>query len=149
MSIFADLNLDFESLEKTIKSIDRNDFFDEYEDGLYKVKIRNITAKMTKSGKPFFRITMEIVDGEYRNKTIRYDQYIKIENNTPNAFQVSLIKNFLESLDSEISIETKSLFVNFEDLFEEILDKVKDKEYSLDVVTKGSFRNFKVIIQTF
>ena len=95
--------------------------------------------KESKTGKPMLSIWFKILDGQYKNSLIFYNQVLST------GFGLHNADEFLKSLDSGINVE----FVNFKQYNNMILDIVEAidgvLEYGLEYSEgKNGFSNYKI-----
>lgn len=135
-----DKEIDVDGLARDAKEAAENGGdFKEVPHGQYEVKVDKMELKESKSGKPMLSIWFKILNGEYKNSLIFYNQVLST------GFGLHNANEFLRSLDSGVDIEFKS-FKQYNDLIldvHEVIDGVT--EYALDYSEgKNGFSNYKI-----
>ena len=135
-----DKEIDVEGLKADAKEAAKNGGnFKEVPHGTYEVKVDKMELKESKTGKPMLSIWFKILDGQYKNSLIFYNQVLST------GFGLHNADEFLKSLDSGINVE----FVNFKQYNNMILDIVEAidgvLEYGLEYSEgKNGFSNYKI-----
>jgi hypothetical protein len=117
--------IDNEAIKEELKSASQNKReFRDVPEGTYEVKIANLYAKESSTGKPMMVCQMKVLTGEYKNESIFYNQVI-----IPGFVKTAV--RFLESLESDVEIVYEDI-EQFEDLIFDVLEAVKGNyEYVL------------------
>lgn len=107
--------------------------------GNYEVKITKAEVKATRNGDPMATIWFKIVEGDYKNQNLFMNQVIT------QGFQIHIVNNFLESLDTGLDIE----FIDYDqynNLLMDVVEKVEELglEYLLEYGEKKGFNTFKI-----
>ena len=135
-----DKEIDVEGLKHDAEEAAKNGGnFKEVPHGTYEVKVDKMELKESKTGKPMFSIWFKILEGEYKNSLIFYNQVLST------GFGLHNADEFLKSLDSGINVE----FVNFKQYNNMILDIAEAidgvLEYGLEYSEgKNGFSNYKI-----
>jgi len=135
-----DKEIDVEGLKADAKEAAKNGGnFKEVPHGTYEVKVDKMELKESKTGKPMLSIWFKILDGQYKNSLIFYNQVLST------GFGLHNADEFLKSLDSGINVE----FVNFKQYNNMILDIAEAidgvLEYGLEYSEgKNGFSNYKI-----
>lgn len=127
-----DKNVDTEALAKDTAEVAANGGTGQYKEvphGDYEVCIQQIELKESKKGDPMVTIWFKIVDGEYKNNIIFFNQVIT------QGFQVHIVNEMLRMIVSEMKdapvIEFKS-YRQYNDLLMDIFEEVSDNfEFAL------------------
>lgn len=141
MSIFKKFNdtVDMEGLKKDMQEVEeKGTDYKEAPPGEYEVTITKLEPNISKNGRPMVTVWMKILDGEYKNSMLFYNQVIDA------AFGLHKANEFLRSLDSGLEIE----FVHFEQYEQLLLDvheAIDQKlEYAVEYGQKKGFGTFKI-----
>ena len=135
-----DKEIDVEGLKHDAKEAAKNGGnFKEVPHGTYEVKVDKMELKESKTNKPMLSIWFKILEGEYKNSLIFYNQVLST------GFGLHNADEFLKSLDSGINVE----FVNFKQYNNMILDIAEAidgvLEYGLEYSEgKNGFNNYKI-----
>ena len=111
--------------------------------GTYEVAIQQMELKASKKNDPMVSIWFKIVDGEYKNSIIFFNQVIT------QGFQVHIVNEMLRDLVSEMEdapvIEFKT-YKQYGNLIMDIFEEVSDSfEYVLDYKKgKKDFSTYKI-----
>lgn len=135
-------SVDLNGLRNDIADASQNKGSGEYVDvpiGNYEVKITKAEVKATRNGDPMATIWFKIVEGEYKNQNLFMNQVIT------QGFQIHIVNNFLESLDTGLNIE----FIDYDqynNLLMDVAEKVEELglEYLLEYGEKKGFNTFKI-----
>jgi hypothetical protein len=135
-----DKEIDVEGLKHDAEEAAKNGGnFKEVPYGTYEVKVNKMELKESKTNKPMLSVWFKILEGEYKNSLIFYNQVLST------GFGLHNADEFLKSLDSGINVE----FVNFKQYNNMILDIVEAidgvLEYGLEYSEgKNGFSNYKI-----
>ena len=92
--------MDLEGLKNDIQNTaESTPEYKEVPHGTYEVKVEKMELTLSKKGDPMVSIWFRILNGEYKNSMIFYNQVVV------QGFQVHLANEFLRSLDSGIDVE--------------------------------------------
>ena len=135
-----DKEIDVEGLKHDAEEAAKNGGnFKEVPYGTYEVKVNKMELKESKTNKPMLSVWFKILEGEYKNSLIFYNQVLST------GFGLHNADEFLKSLDSGINVE----FVNFKQYNNMILDIAEAidgvLEYGLEYSEgKNGFSNYKI-----
>jgi hypothetical protein len=135
-----DKEIDVDGLARDAKEAAENGGnFKEVPHGQYEVKVDKMELKESKTGKPMLSIWFKILNGEYENSLIFYNQVLST------GFGLHNANEFLRSLDSGIDIEFKN-FKQYNDLILDVHEAIDgNTEYALDYSEgKNGFSNYKI-----
>lgn len=135
-----DKEIDVDGLARDAKEAAENGGdFKEVPHGQYEVKVDKMELKESKSGKPMLSIWFKILNGEYKNSLIFYNQVLST------GFGLHNANEFLRSLDSGVDIEFKS-FKQYNDLILDVYEAIDGvTEYALNYSEgKNGFSNYKI-----
>lgn len=142
-----DKQFDTKGLKDDLKEIEENGGTGDYREvpcGRYEVKIEKMELgetgpKSKNPGSPMLKVQFRILTGEYKNSCIFMNQVIT------QAFQLHVVKQFLQSLDSGIDIDFES-FMQFSDLILDVHESINGRlEYGLDYSeTSKGFKKFEI-----
>lgn len=142
MEIWEQLDkvMDWEGLKKDTEEAAKNggSGYREVPDGEYEVKVNKIEMKISKAGNPMVTTSFKIVNGEYKNSLVFYNQVFTA------GYQTHLLNEFLRSLDSGVTIDwirPKELNDIILDIMENIVDKL---EYVLEIGDNKGYKTFKI-----
>lgn len=135
-------SVDLNGLRNDIVEASKNKGSVEFVDvpvGNYEVKITKAEVKATRNGDPMATIWFKIVEGDYKNQNLFMNQVIT------QGFQIHIVNNFLESLDTGLNIE----FIDYDqynNLLMDVVEKVEELglEYLLEYGEKKGFNTFKI-----
>ena len=121
-----DKMVDVEGLKRDAKDAAENKMeFKEVPEGRYEVKIEKIELKQSKTGRPMVAFWFKILEGEYKNQYIFWNQVVDI------GFGLHKVNEFLRSLDSGIDIEFEN-FRQYNDLLMDVHEAIEGVlEYGL------------------
>ncbi|MBC2367815.1 DUF669 domain-containing protein [Listeria booriae] len=145
-----DQEVDEEAVQEAIKQAeDGGGDFPEIPDGKYEVGLRNLEMKLTKKGDPMLSAQFQILNGEFENNYIFFNQVLQ---NTATYFgmQVNSANRMLRGLwdldekDQQVSYTSMSQYSELVlDIFEDIGDKY---EYVLEKgTTKKGYDTLDII----
>ncbi len=127
-SIWSEFNeaVDNKQLQKDIEAAKGNDF-PEVPEGTYHVRVKKMEPKVSKSGNPMCSIQFQIMDGQYKNSVIFYNQVIK------DGLGIHRNNGFLKSLDVDcVNDLGDHIFKNYEQYENLIMDAAEEiDEYGL------------------
>lgn len=135
-----DKEIDVEGLKKDAADAAQNGGdFKEVPHGEYEVKVDKMELKESKNGKPMLSIWFKILNGEYKNSLIFYNQVLST------GFGLHNANEFLRSLDSGVDIEFKN-FKQYNDLILDVHESIDgNTEYAIDYSEgKNGFSNYKI-----
>lgn len=133
--------VDLAGLKNDVKSAKENgSSFDEAPVGTYEVKCEKLELGESKAGDPMVKGWFKIVEGDYKNTILFYNQVIT------RGFQINIVGDFLESMDvpniGEIEFDD---YVQFGNLLDEIYLQIQDGWIAiLEYGKKGNFPTFKI-----
>jgi len=122
-----DKAIDTTALKEDLKAAqDNKQEFRDVPQGNYEVKIEKLELVESKSGKPMMACWMKILDGEYKNQKLFYNQVIHV------GFGIHKACEFLRSLESGIDVIFDS-YKQFNDLLLDIHEVIDGKfEYAVE-----------------
>lgn len=138
-----DNNVDVEGLNKDLQ--ENKDNYGEYKEvplGEYEVKVNKMELTTSKKGDPMLSIWFKILDGEYKNSLIFYNQILNL------GFQIHMANEMLRSFDTGIDVPSE--FKGYAALNELILDISEEidsqgLEYALKYdENKKGYKTFKI-----
>lgn len=145
MSIFDKFNqnVDIEGLKEDVKTASEGGGdFKEVPHGTYEVEVEKLEPKMSKSGKPMLSIWFKILDGEFENNRLFYNQVIHT------GFGIHMANEMLRSLESDVEIDFED-FVQYEQLMMDVYENINGRlEYAIDYTANKKnpqFNDFKII----
>lgn len=128
MDIWAkfDQMVDTEGLKEDVKEVAENKIdYKEVPEGRYEVKIEKIELKQSKTGRPMVAFWFKILEGEYKNQYIFWNQVVDI------GFGLHKVNEFLRSLDSGLEVQFEN-FQQYGNLLMDIHETIDGKlEYGL------------------
>lgn len=108
-----DKAIDTKALKEDLKAAQENkQEFREVPQGNYEVKIEKLELAESKNGNPMMVCWMKILDGEYKNQKLFYNQVLHV------GFGIHKACEFLRSLDSGINV----IFDSYKQFNELLLD---------------------------
>lgn len=135
-----DKEIDTEALAKDAAEVAENGSdFKEVPYGTYEVSIDKMELKESKTNKPMLSIWFKILDGEYKNSLIFYNQVLHT------GFGIHNANEFLRSLESGLNVEFKS-FKQYNNLIMDIHEAIDGVlEFALEYSEgKNGFKNYKI-----
>lgn len=135
-----DKSIDVEGLKHDAEEAAKNGGnFKEVPYGTYEVKVNKMELKESKTNKPMLSIWFKILDGEYKDSIIFYNQVLST------GFGLHSADNFLRSLDSGVTVEFKN-FRQYNNLILDIAEAIDGVlEYGLEYSEgKNGFNNYKI-----
>lgn len=135
-----DKEIDVEGLKHDAEEAAKNGGnFKEVPYGTYEVKVNKMKLKESKTNKPILSIWFKILDGEYKDSIIFYNQVLST------GFGLHSADNFLRSLDSGVTVEFKN-FRQYNNLILDIAEAIDGVlEYGLEYSEgKNGFNNYKI-----
>lgn len=100
-----DKSVDIEGLKHDVQEAQENGGTGEYKEvpvGTYEVSIDKMELVESKKGDPMVSIWFKILNGEYKNSRLFFNQVIT------KGFQIHIVNEFLRSLDSGVEVEFES-----------------------------------------
>lgn len=118
--------IDLGALKEDLKAAQENkQEFRDVPKGDYEVKIEKLELAESKNGNPMMVCWMKILDGEYKNQKLFYNQVIHI------GFGIHKACEFLRSLDSGIDVRFED-YAQFNEMLLDIHEVIDGKfEYAL------------------
>lgn len=107
--------------------------------GTYEVKVNKMELTESKKGDPMLTIWFKILNGNFKNSMIFYNQVIS------QGFQIHLASEMLRSLDSGLDVEFES-YEKFNSLVMDIAEAIDGKlEYAIEYGENGKgFNTYKI-----
>ncbi len=112
--------------------------------GEYMVKVEQAELKESKtSGKPMVSIWFKIVEGEFKNSMIFYNQVIAT------GFGLHMADEFLRSLDTGVNVEFDT-FKQYNDMILDVAEAAQEFEYHLKYTERkakngNSYSNYEIV----
>ena len=121
-----DQMVDTEGLKKDVREVAENKIdYKEVPEGRYEVKIHKMELKQSKTGRPMVTFWFKILQGEYNNQYIFWNQVVDM------GFGLHKVNEFLRSLDSGLEVQFEN-FTQYGQLLMDIHEKIDGKlEYGL------------------
>lgn len=134
-----DKMVDLEGLQKDVAEAEENG--GEYKEvpyGTYEVSIDKMELTESKSHKPMVSIWFKILAGEYKNSRLFFNQVIE------QGFQISIVKAFLKSLDTDIEIKFES-YSQFAQLLLDVNEAIDGQlEYEVKYEDNKGFAKYTI-----
>jgi len=128
MDIWAkfDQVVDTEGLKKDVREVAENKIdYKEVPEGRYEVKIHKMELKQSKTGRPMVTFWFKILEGEYENQYIFWNQVVDM------GFGLHKVNEFLRSLDSGLEVQFEN-FTQYGQLLMDIHEAIDGRlEYGL------------------
>ena len=128
MDVWAkfDQVVDTEGLKKDVKEVAENKIdYKEVPEGRYEVKIHKMELKQSKTGRPMVTFWFKILEGEYNNQYIFWNQVVDM------GFGLHKVNEFLRSLDSGLEVQFEN-FTQYGQLLMDIHEAIDGRlEYGL------------------
>lgn len=125
-----DESVDVDGLNKDLQENKEN--FGEYKKvplGQYEVKVKNMELKTSKKGDPMLMIQFKILNGEYKNSSVFFNQVIN------QGFQIHIANEMLRSLDTGLDIPSEFKgYASYNNLVMDVMEEIDNQklEYALD-----------------
>ncbi|GAA0122225.1 DUF669 domain-containing protein [uncultured Clostridium sp.] len=133
-----DKSMDIEGLKEDVKEVAENGGgnFKEVPHGYYEVKVEKMEPKVSKKGDPMLSIWFKVIEGEFKDGLIFYNQVLTTGFGIHNACEM------LRSLDSGIEINFNGMS-SFENLILDVHEAIDGKlEYQLSYTANKKNSNF-------
>lgn len=142
-----DQQFDTEALKEDEKKAAETGDYPEVPWGDYMVKVEKAELKKAKtSGKPMVSIWLKIIEGEFKNSIIFYNQVIA------SGYGLHMAKEFLASFDTGVTVEFES-FKQFNETILDVSEAAQDFEYHLKYSERkaknGNSYNDYAIVEVF
>ena len=128
MDVWAkfDQMVDTEGLKKDVREVAENKIdYKEVPEGRYEVKIHKMELKQSKTGRPMVTFWFKILEGEYENQYIFWNQVVDM------GFGLHKVNEFLRSLDSGLEVQFEN-FTQYGNLLMDIHEAIDGRlEYGL------------------
>ena len=138
-----DKKVDLEGLKKDLNEAAENGGTGEYKEvpvGKYEVKVEKMELVESKKGDPMVSIWFKILEGEYKNSYLFFNQVIT------QGFQIHIVNELLRSMiedDAQITFESYSQYAQMLMDIHEIIDG--NLEFAIDYgENKQGFKTFKI-----
>ena len=121
-----DQMVDTEGLKKDVREVAENKIdYKEVPEGRYEVKIHKMELKQSKTGRPMVTFWFRILEGEYENQYIFWNQVVDM------GFGLHKVNEFLRSLDSGVEVKFEN-FTQYGQLLMDIHEAIDGRlEYGL------------------
>lgn len=126
-----DDSVDLEGLQKDIEEASSNTNSGDFKEvpvGEYEISIEELELVKSKKGDPMLKVWMKIVEGEYKNSLLFYNQIV------PQAFQIHIANEFLRGLGGE-EVEFKS-YSQYAQLIDRLKVYCDDHEFKVNYTKK-------------
>lgn len=138
-----DKEIDTEGLQKDVADAAASGGQGNYKEvphGNYEVAVQQMELKASKKGDPMVSIWFKIVEGEFKNSLIFYNQVVT------QGFQIHMVNEMLRKMTEEMSdapvIEFKT-YSQYSDLLMDIYEAVADNfEYGLKYTANSKNKDF-------
>lgn len=138
-----DKMVDLEGLAKDLEEVEANGGNSNYKQvphGEYEVSVNKLEVGETKTGKPKVATWFKVLAGEYKGSLIFWNQVIE------SAFQIHIVNEFLESLESGVEVMWPGSYGAYNDLLLDVAEAIDGvKEYALDYGKRKGFDTFKIL----
>lgn len=138
-----DKSVDVEGLNKDLQENKNN--YGEYKEvplGEYEVKVDEMKLTTSKKGDPMLSIWFKILDGDYKNSLIFYNQILNL------GFQIHMANEMLRSFDTGIEVPSEFKgYAAFNELILDISEEIDSQglEYALKYdENKKGYKTFEI-----
>lgn len=135
-------SFDSEQLKSDVAEVDANDGKREYVEvpvGTYEISVSHLELKASKAGDPMVSCRLKILDGEFKNQIIFYNQVVK------EKFGLHFAKKFLASLETDIEV-TYEDWVQFGTMIEDIDAALEGAEFALKYdKNKSGYPTYEIV----
>lgn len=136
-----DKMMDLDGLKKDVAEAEENGGNGEYKEvphGTYEVSIDKMELTESKSHKPMVSIWFKILAGEFKNSRLFFNQVIE------QGLQISIVKKFLKSLDTDLEIDFES-YSQFAQLLMDVNEAIDGKlEYEVKYEDNKGFAKYTI-----
>ena len=139
-----DETVDVDGLNKDLQ--DNKENFGEFKDvplGEYEVKVNKMQLKTSKKGDPMLMVQFKILEGEYKNSSVFYNQVLN------QGFQIHIANEMLRSFDTGIDIPSEFKgYAFYNNLIMDVLEEIDSQqlEYALEYGENDKgFNTFKIV----
>lgn len=137
--------IDAQALQAQANNLGKSDDFPEVPNGKYEVSLDNLELKRSKSGNPMVAARFTILDGEFKNFKLFYNQVLILGNDS-DAFRVHTCNTFLRSLESTLTEQVRfDGLPDYDFLISKIFEECKDAEYLLELGERKGFKTYKIL----
>lgn len=143
MSIFEKWNeqIDGAKLAEGVKEVAANSGdYREVPVGTYEVNVEKMELKESSKGAPMVAIQFRILEGEFKNSCLFYNQVVT------QPFQMHMANEFLKSLDSGVDVNFDGNYEHYNNTILDVHEAIdKDKlEYALSYTEVKGFPRYKI-----
>ena len=135
-----DKEFDVEALKNDAQAAEQGGGdFKEVPAGTYEVSIDKMELTESKKGDPMVSIWFKILEGEFKDQRLFYNQVIK------QGFQIHIMNTFLKSLDSGVEVVFNS-FGQYEDMLLDIQEQIDSQrlEYAIKYSIVKGFASYEI-----
>lgn len=139
-----DKTVDVDGLNKDLQ--DNKENFGEFKDvplGEYEVKVNKMKLKTSKKGDPMLMVQFKILEGEYKNSSVFYNQVLN------QGFQIHIANEMLRSFDTGIDVPSEFKgYAFYNNLIMDVLEEIDSQqlEYALEYGENDKgFNTFKIV----
>ena len=139
-----DKTVDVDGLNKDLQENKEN--FGEFKDvplGEYEVKVNKMQLKTSKKGDPMLMVQFKILEGEYKNSSVFYNQVLN------QGFQIHIANEMLRSFDTGIDVPSEFKgYAFYNNLIMDVLEEIDSQqlEYALEYGENDKgFNTFKIV----
>lgn len=133
--------IDKEQFEKDLEEIKKNGGgeFKEVPEGEYAVKIDKMELKESKKGDPMLSIWFKILEGEFKNSYIFYNQVVI------QPFQIHLANEFMNSFETDVEAAFHGDYEEYNNIILDVAEACDKLEFTLyyGENSKG-FKTYKI-----
>jgi hypothetical protein len=135
-----DKAVDIEGLKKdVVAAADGQGDFKEVPHGTYEVSIDKLELVESKKGDPMVTCWFKILEGEYKGQRIFMNQVVTL------GFQIHIVDEFLESLESGVEVKFES-FAQYGKMLLDIHEAIDNNlEYAVEYGENKGFNTFKIV----
>ena len=125
-----DSQFDNEELQREVEDAKENGGdFKEVPSGTYEVAVDNAELKKTKTNKPMVSVWLKILNGDFRNQRIFFNQVISTDKGK-SGFCIHKANEFLESLKTGVDVKFEN-WKQFNDMILDVGEYSQTKTYQL------------------
>lgn len=132
--------VDIEGLKKDVVAVaDGQGDFKEVPHGTYEVSIDKLELVESKKGDPMVTCWFKILEGEYKGQRIFMNQVVT------QGFQIHIVDEFLESLESGVEVKFES-FTQYSEMLLDIHEAIDNNlEYAVKYGENKGFNTFEIV----
>lgn len=135
--------IDAKALNEQANALGTSADFEEVPNGKYEVRLDSLELGESKKGFPMVRARFTILEGEYKNRKLFFNQVV-IMGDENDKYRVHSSNVFLRSLDSGLTVSFEGLD-DYDALITAIADKCANAEYLLELGERRGYTTYTIL----